>query len=81
MRISFLILALSSSACLLSCGSNDSRNYTFSENGCSTQTHSFDSQTAYCQGLESNSLNNGCAIDLREQAYARDCTGSFVQTN
>jgi hypothetical protein len=79
MRITFVALALAFAA--FGCGSNDSRNYTFSEGSCSTNTHNFDSQAAYCQGLESTSLNNGCALDMREAAFARDCGGSFAQTN
>lgn len=82
MRTAFFgLFAFILSAFALGCGSADSKNYDFTENGCDTQPHSFNSQTAYCAGLESNTLNNGCALDLREQTFARDCSGAFVSTN
>jgi hypothetical protein len=77
----FGVSALVLSALALGCGNSDSKNYDFTENGCDTQSHTFDSQGSYCAGLESNSLNNGCALDLRQAAYQRDCSGAFVQTN
>jgi hypothetical protein len=81
MRTAFLAMSLALGALAFGCGSSDSRNYTFSENGCSTQTHTFDSQAAYCQGLQSESLNNFCAQDMRKAAYLRDCGAAFTPTS
>lgn len=53
--------------------------YEFESNGCKTGKHSFSSRTAYCEGLKSYSLNNGCAYGLRKAEYERNCTGFFVE--
>jgi hypothetical protein len=63
------------------CGPADTKSYDFTENGCDTLTHSFDSLGSYCAALESSSVNNGCAQNLRQAAYTRDCQGAFVPTN
>jgi hypothetical protein len=62
------------------CGSS-AKTYDFTDNGCDTKEHSFDSIQAYCQGLTSTSLNQGCALGLRQDAFQRDCSGNFTATN
>lgn len=73
MRLSFALLALAVSFTAFSCGSSDKKTYKFEVNGCSTEQHSFDSDQTYCEGLRSDSLNHGCAEELRKEAYQRDC--------
>lgn len=57
---------------------SESYSYQFSENGCDTSKQSFSSMAAYCNGLADSSLNHGCALELRRQAFAeKQCPGSF----
>src|SRR5687768_17578087 len=58
--------------------SSTSYSYQFSENGCDTGKHTFDSLQAECDGLQSDSLNKGCALRLRQDYFSTlKCTGSF----
>jgi hypothetical protein len=79
MRVGLLALALAFSA--FGCGSSENKKYQFELNGCNTSEHAFDSQQAYCDGLRSNSLNNGCAESMRQSAYERDCGQTFSPTS
>lgn len=47
--------------------------YTYNVNGCSTGEQVFCSLRAYCDGLQSESLNKSCAREQRMQAYAQSC--------
>jgi hypothetical protein len=73
----FYVIAVFFAFSAMGCGSSDSKKYQFSFNGCDTGEHAFDSTEAYCAGLKSNSLNNGCAEALRKDAYERDCGQTF----
>ena len=60
---------------LTGCTAEDkSYTYQYSENGCDTGSHNFDSKADYCAALKNESLNNGCASDLRESAHQQDCS-------
>jgi hypothetical protein len=65
------------------CGAKeDSLKYDFTENGCGTGEHEFDSQENYCSGLKSRSLNKGCAYSLREEAFkSNGCPGPWKETD
>lgn len=54
----------------------ESFSYTLEQNGCSTETQNFGSLAEMCQGLQNNTLNNGCALELRAEFYKLKCTGS-----
>jgi hypothetical protein len=58
---------------------DQSLSYNLTENGCETKQHDFSSHADYCNGLESDSLNNGCAIDLRTNLYHNDCGTNFQE--
>jgi hypothetical protein len=81
----FLCLLFSSCSVHAGNGSDDqggtqSLSYNLTENGCQTQEHDFSSQTDYCNGLESDSLNNYCALDLRKSLYQTDCGSNFQES-
>jgi hypothetical protein len=45
---------------------------------CQTGEHQFESLAEMCTGLESNSLNNNCALNSRTANFAQaGCAGSF----
>lgn len=52
-----------------------SYSYNLSENGCSTGEQVFSSQSAMCDGLRNDALNNFCAQGLRYQKFQNDCPG------
>ena len=72
----FIILAL----VLLNLGAcgdskNDKYSYHFVHNNCDTKKHSFNTKQEMCEALLDNSLNNGCALSMRQDEYARKgCT-------
>ena len=49
--------------------------------GCATGVHTFPSLAAYCAGLQSDSLNNNCALSARQNEFSARCTGTFQETN
>ncbi len=55
----------------------ESFSYDFSTDSCTTGSHTFTSKTAYCDGLLSDKLNNGCAYTLRRASYSGNCGGDF----
>ncbi len=56
--------------------------YEFSYNNCSTEKQTFTSLEAMCDGLKSESRNNGCAVSMREGYFKeRGCSGSFTLTS
>src|SRR4051812_25912080 len=77
----FMISAALAASLMMGCGSGNQKNYEFTFNGCDTGQHSFESNTAYCEGLRSDALNHGCAYDLRKDAYLNECGSAFSTTN
>ena len=70
---------VSSGAATSTVQSSKSLSYEYEVNGCSTGKQTFDSEEALCEALKSESLNNGCAQDLRELEFqAKQCPGNFV---
>ncbi len=56
----------------------ESYTYEFELNGCNTGRHQFLSKNAMCEGLKSQSLNNYCAVSMRERHFERHaCPGNF----
>lgn len=52
--------------------------YQFSYNDCDTERQTFSSKKEMCQGLKSQSLNNYCAVSMREEYFAvQKCPGIF----
>ena len=62
---------------LVACGDDKKFTYEYEVNGCNTGKHSFDSKEAYCKALQEDDRNKGCALSLREDAFKRDCEGTF----
>ena len=64
-----------------SCGSGGktSYEYTFSETGCATGDMTFTSLSAMCSSLQSDSVNNNCALAARMAFFTQHCTGAFVE--
>jgi hypothetical protein len=58
--------------------SNENLTYSLDVNGCQTGSHSFSSVDAYCSGLQSSSLNNGCALSERMSLFNSRCAGTFT---
>jgi hypothetical protein len=54
---------------------NQNLTYELSENGCSTGRHSFNSFADLCVGLQNNTINNDCALNLRADHFRRNCSG------
>lgn len=53
--------------------------YEFKEtDGCTTGKQTFDSKEKLCTGLQNNTLNKSCAIDLRQKHFTNECTGEFT---
>jgi hypothetical protein len=75
--LSFALVACNSSDdnVIASGGVNQALTYELSENGCSTGRHTFPSFPEMCVGLQNNTLNNDCALDLRAQHFRRNCQG------
>jgi hypothetical protein len=58
--------------------SNSNLSYELTYNGCKTGKHSFSSEEALCEGLQSESLNNGCAENMRKQYFtSHSCSGVY----
>jgi hypothetical protein len=49
--------------------------------GCDTGNQTFPSLVEMCAGLQSDSLNHGCALSSRENFFGEKCTGTFQETN
>lgn len=50
--------------------------YTLEANGCSTETQTFSTLAEMCKALQNNTLNNNCALELREDFFAKNCGSS-----
>lgn len=93
MKTSLALLSLGVLAMVAACGKSDSASdgsggssssrtlsytYSFNDNGCKTDKHSFASIEAYCNGLRDEALNNGCARTMRKNSFQQaGCPGSF----
>lgn len=78
--LSCLTLALaacsdSSDSVPASYGVNQALTYELSEKGCTTGRQTFPSFTELCVGLQNNTINNYCALDMRAQHFRRSCQG------
>lgn len=52
-------------------------NYTLvDDNGCSTGTQVFTSIEEMCKGLQNNTLNNNCSLELREDFFKKNCSNA-----
>lgn len=47
--------------------------YQLEVNGCNTGEHTFNSKIAYCEALEDQALNKGCALNERDRLYFATC--------
>lgn len=76
-----LLVLLGSTACG---GKQASYHYRFTLVGtaaCDTGEQTFKSLDAMCIGLESASLNSGCALSSRQAFFVSEsCTGAFQET-
>lgn len=52
--------------------------YEFTINGCGTGKQTFNSSENLCIGLQNNTLNNNCALSLRESYFKSNCSGEFT---
>jgi hypothetical protein len=89
MKLTLLVLfGLSLAACSHVDGGSSTittahMSYDLTENGCATEEHAFSSAdpqdclNQYCAGLENDSLNHGCALDLRLALFNDNCPGNF----
>ncbi len=83
-KINSVLAAVVMAFALLGCEAEEENlSYEFSYNGCNTGKHEFDSKDAFCVGLKDyRANNNGCAYDLRKQAYEeKGCAGEFEEVN
>ena len=55
--------------------------YEFSNNGCKTGAHDFNSLEDLCKGLQDDSLNNNCAYSMRRDLFEAQCSGNFSTFN
>ncbi|MBI1860444.1 MAG: hypothetical protein HYR96_05965 [Deltaproteobacteria bacterium] len=54
--------------------------YEYEYNACNTGEHTFSSLDELCSALQSDSVNNDCALSLRKEGFkAWSCSGSFNQ--
>lgn len=61
-------------------GVNANLTYDFESNGCKTGSHTFNSEAAYCLGLQEDGRNKGCALFLRQREFQdRGCPGTFTR--
>lgn len=65
-----------SSACTLR---PEQQSYHFEVNSCSTGKHEFCSKDDLCKGLQSDSLNNYCAREIRRTHFNSNCYGQYFQ--
>ena len=89
-KVSQVLGFLFAAALLASCGVGGSAtsgssaySYDFTDQGCSTGRHEFNSHSDMCEGLQSSSLNNGawCAFNARSQYFKSEgCSGFFTPT-
>lgn len=83
-----IVLALTSFS-IVACGDDgadvsiksEKYSYDFTLNGCKTEKQTFESLEAMCKGLQSHSLNHGCAEGMREDYFKKNCSGTFTFTN
>lgn len=60
--------------------------YDYTSNGCATGKHAFKASTyegalaQLCAALQSESLNNHCALELRNSAFKEQCPGQVFQS-
>lgn len=79
--LSFLCLSLALTACNSSDdsagpgGASQAPVYELTENGCTTGRHTFPSFPEMCVGLQNNTLNNDCALNMRAEHFRRYCQG------
>lgn len=75
--LSFALVACNSSDdnVVASGGVNQALTYDLSENGCSTGRHTFPTFPEMCVGLQNNTLNNDCALNMRAEHFRRNCQG------
>ena len=59
---------------------SSSYKYSLNDNGCKTEK-SLSSKQEYCNTLEDETANKGCALSDREALYKRDCGSDFKETN
>lgn len=59
----------------VSSGVNQALTYELSENGCTTGRHTFPSFPEMCVGLQNNTINNDCALNMRAEHFRRNCQG------
>jgi hypothetical protein len=57
--------------------SSQAVSYEFTIGSCSTGERSYDSYDKLCIGLQNNTINKNCAIDLRKNFFKRYCQGTF----
>lgn len=53
--------------------SDASYSYALNDNGCDTGKRSFSDHDAYCRTLLDDGANSGCAHDMRQQLWNKDC--------
>ncbi len=58
-------------------GGTQDLTYNLTENNCQTEQHEFSSHDDYCTGLENDTLNHYCALDLRAKLFQNDCGSNF----
>lgn len=51
--------------------------YGLGDTFCETGRHSFNTLSAYCAALQSDSLNNNCARSQRQDLFYSKCSGNF----
>lgn len=54
--------------------------YSYNGNRCKAQKQ-FNSRAAYCLGLQDQTLNNSCALEVRKTQYRNDCGNDFQEIN
>lgn len=59
-----------------------SYNFSYTFNGVKCEANkSFNSQADYCLGLQDQSLNSNCALEMRESTYKSNCGDDFQEIN
>jgi transposase-like protein len=58
----------------------DSLSFEFEINGCKTGKHVFNSRDELCKGLQNNTLNNNCAVDMRADFFQTNCPSQTFTT-
>ncbi|MBC7740877.1 MAG: hypothetical protein H7061_01685 [Bdellovibrionaceae bacterium] len=68
-----LLFTVAISGCIPKSEKKTEVSYSLEENGCSTETHTFSSQDAMCDGLRDDALNKHCAQSLRYDKFKNEC--------